>query len=387
MNFGAAETLPDESATASDLPAGSVEAFVLDAQGRPLVGVEAKLGILFQKISEGESRTEKVARSGADGRVRFDQLKPGSDYSYRLSVVSGAATYGSTSFNLTETAGHRLRLHILPVTRDINAALIGMRGFVYIEPRDDVFQFEVLYRVFNVGTTTWVPEDAILKLPADFKAFKAQEAAMGDTGFEQVEGRGARLKGTFTPGQHDVSFRFQVPKPTASSVDFSIGALQHVAEFRVLVEASPQMSLTVEGFEKPVVDRSRDGKRIVVTRRVLQRGDENFEGAAITLAGLPVPGNGRWIAVLIAAGFALLGLATTRGWLRLDASNEHKQGRDIAVARELLLTELVEVERLRQAGSLGPRAYGEARRTLLDALTRLGSEALSAGPSRRPKAA
>jgi hypothetical protein len=342
------------------------------------------LHINFSRISEGESHNERSLRTDTEGRARFDGLTAASEYTYQAVVPSGAAEYSSSPFNLNENVGQRLRLHVFPVTRDIRSAMVGMRGFVYIEPRDDVFAFEVLYRVFNIGAVTWVPENVVMRLPEGFKAFSAPKGMSNNTTFEQVEGQGARLTGTFDPGQHDVSFRFQVPKLAESGVIFRVGALPRTAELRVIAEASSQMSLTVEGFEIPQVSANQQGKRVLVTRRVLQTGDELDGGVSISLDGMPVPGNGRWIALAIAAALAAVGLASAWGYMRLDP-DDLRQNQDLASAKELLLAELVAVERARRAGELGPRAHAEAKRTLLDALARLGSDVLSPPPALRKK--
>jgi hypothetical protein len=260
--------------------------------------------------------------------------------------------------------------------------MVGMRGFVYIEPRDDVFAFEVLYRVFNIGAVTWVPENVVMHLPDGFKAFSAPKG-MSNTTFEQVDGEGARLVGTFDPGQHDVSFRFQVPKLAEPGAIFRIGALPRTAELRVIAEASSHMSLTVDGFETPQVSTNQQGKRVLVTRFLSKTGNELDGGASISLDGMPVPGNGRWIALAIAAALAAVGLASAWGYMRLDPDDQ-RQNQDLASAKELLLAELVAVERARRAGQLGPRAHAEAKRTLLDALARLGSDVL-APPARKKR--
>ncbi|HET9953044.1 MAG TPA: hypothetical protein VFQ61_01000 [Polyangiaceae bacterium] len=369
------EVSRDESQPAGDLPKGTIEAWLLNEQDQPLANTEVRLAILFQRISEGESRTERRARTDESGRVTFSGLSTGSDFTYRVVAQSGPAQYGSPGFALADV-GHRVRLHVYPVTSDLNQVLVGMRGFVYVEPRDEVFQFDVLYRVFNVGNTTWVPNDVVMELPEGFKAFKAQEGE-GDAGFELVEGRGARLKGTFTPGQHDVNVRFQLPNQGDSSVRFRVGLLPHVAELRVIAEASSQMNLEVGGFETPQVSSNRAGNRVLVTRRLLQRGEEGLKAAEISLTGIPVPSSGRWIAVLIASGLAVLGWLSASGRVRLEGIPEQKALEDHRRARDLLLEECVRVEKARARGQLGPKAYADARKTLLDALSRLGPEALA----------
>ncbi|MGC4090672.1 MAG: hypothetical protein QM756_22920 [Polyangiaceae bacterium] len=374
----------DESAPAPDLPKGSIEATLVSGDNRPLGERDVRLGIMFQRISEGESRSERFARTNAEGRVRFDGLEVGSDYSYRVTTKSGVAEYASTPFPLGDV-GQRVLIHVFPVTQELEQAMVGMRGFVYIEPRDDVFVFELLYRVFNVGSVTWVPKDVVVRLPAGFKAFNSQRG-MSDVMLEAVEGQGARLKGTITPGQHDLNARFQVPKRGDSSVDFRLGTLPRVAELRVIAEASSQMRLEVDGFEAPQVSQNQQGKRVLVTRKLLEHGDELEQGFTISLSGLPVPGYGRWIAVGLAAGLAGIGLLASRGVLRLDAA--HSKSQDLKRARELLLAELVEVEHAKKRSELGPRAYADARGLLLNALARLGKDALEAtsNPKKRRRA-
>lgn len=374
-------TIPrDESTSAPDVPAGTVDVTILDGKGAPLPRTSVRLGIMFQKISEGESRSEKFATTDEAGRVRFSGLNIGSEYSYRITVKSGPADYGSPPFNLGEGAGHRVRLHILPVTTSLDEAAVGIRGYVYIEPRDDVFQFEALFRVFNVGAVTWVPKDVVMALPEGFKAFSAQREMTG-VGFVSAPG-GARLEGTFTPGQHDVRFRFQVPKSASDSASFRVGLLPRVFNLGVIAEASSQMQLSVDGFHPAEPGSNPQGKRVLVTRRDFSRADTT-NAIVVHLSGLPVPGPGRWIAVLIATALGLTGFAAVRGVVQLESGSEAVRNRDLENARELLLNELVEVEKAHRRGDLGPRAYAEARRTLLESLTRLGPEALST--SQKPK--
>lgn len=365
----------DASAPAGDVPVGAVEALILDASGNPLARTPVRLGILFQRISEGETRSERSGVSDAQGRVRFEGLKVGSEHSYRITVKQAPAEYGSAPFTLGEEAGHRVRLHVFPVTSDVTAAPVGMRGFVYIEPRDDVFQFEVLFRIFNVGAVTWVPKDVVMKLPAGFKAFSSP-AGMTDVAFENVEGEGARLKGTFFPGQHDVNLRFQVSKEGDPSAAFAIGMLPRVAEMRVIVEASSQMGLNVEGFEEPQVASNQKGKRVLVTRRLFERGGQGESQFVVNVSGMPVPGPGRWIAVMIAGALVFTGFGAASGRVRLDSASGSRVNHDLLTARELLLQEIVKVEQARRDGALGPRAYADARRTLLESLARLGRDAL-----------
>lgn len=359
---------PNREDPTPELPGGTVEAILVDGDERPIAGAEVKLGILFQKIAEGEARTSKTAKTDAQGRARFDGLETGSNYAYRVTAKHGAAEYSSSPFNLRDL-GVRVLLHVFPVTSNPSEAVVGMRGYFHIETRDDVFQMEVLFRVFNLGKVAWVPSDVIMSLPAGFKAFNAGDP-MTDARFEMVEGRGAKLLGTYPPGQHDVSFRFQMPKEAETVVSFDVKPPTRTAEMRVLAVTNKTMGLEVEGFEQPREDRGPRGDRVLVTRKVVARGEPEVGAFRVVLTGLPVPDEGRWVAVMIALVFMAGGGLAAAGRLKL-VSTERLEG-DQARARDLLFAELVTLDKARKNGELGPKAHDRAHRLLVDALARIG---------------
>jgi len=371
-NPHAAATRPqDQNSPAADLKPGTIEATIVDAQGKPLGGIDVRLGIVVQSVAQGESRSQRTARADDQGRVRFEGLSFGSGNAYRVTVNAQGASYASSPFNLKDDAGQRVLLHVYPSTHDIGQTMLGMRGFVYIEPRDDVFQFEVLFRVFNMGDVTWLPQNVTMRLPRNFKAFTATES-MNDTRFEAVEGKGARLTGTFTPGQHDCQFRFQVPKGSSDTASFDIGLPPRVAEIRVITEANTSMGLEIDGFEPVQADVSPKGERVLVTRKVLEQPEQQLGTFSIVLTGLPTPGIGRWIAVLVALAVASAGAFAAAGFLDKDVPERKETLEEKRKARELILGELVALERVRIAGEIGPRAYSQHRDRLLDAIARLG---------------
>jgi hypothetical protein len=374
VGAAAAPAAPEQDAVipAPTLPPGTIQLKLVDGQGQPIPNANVSLSINFQKISEGEQRTEQPGKTNAEGMATFSGLTPSSDFSYRITARSGPAEYASDPIQLKPDTGMLVLLHVYPVTRNINEASVGSRGFVYVETRDDVFQFEVLFRVFNMGGVTWVPEGATMSLPAGFKAFKAGQS-MSDVRFEENPGSGVKLAGTFSPGQHDVSFRFQVPRHEESSAAFRFGLPPHTAEVRFIAEAAPTMELDIDGFEKPQVDVNQNGQRVVVTRLVAKRGEAAPTGFNAVLSGIPTPGAGRWIAVAIAAALAALGLAAFRGKLGQDAQSD-LQERDADRAQKVLLDELVELTRAKHDARIGPSTFESARRTLVEALARIVSQ-------------
>jgi hypothetical protein len=368
--MGSGDPAADVSEATPGLPAGAISATIVSDQGLPLAGTQVRLGILFQKIAEGESRSEKFAQADASGTVHFSDLPKGSDHAYRVTVQAGAASYQTSPFNLRQDMGQRVVLHVFPSTPDIEKAQVGMRGYMYIETRDDVFQFEVMFRVFNVGQVTWVPSDVVVQLPKGFKAFKAQDA-MTDVRFEQVDGVGARFKGTFSPGQQEASFRFQMPKSNEESASFRLTLPPHVAEMRVIAEASSTMNLEVDGFQPPVATANQNGQRVLVSVKQLVRRDEELKDFVATLSGIPTPGPGRWVAVLVALCMAIGGVFAARGAFD-DATGGNDAAADKKRAREILLRELLALEAARRNERIGPRSYEQSRLRLIDAIARLG---------------
>lgn len=379
---GRAAARTDQNLPSAELPAGVIEARINDAQGNPLPGVATRLAVLRQSVSEGDAREFKTAISGTDGKVRFDGMATGAKISYRLTVKREAAEYASSPFSLRDDVGQALVLHVYPVATDIRRVMVGMRGFVMVEPRDDVFQFEVLFRVFNVGAVTWVPDDLVIDLPRGWKGFKAQES-MGDTRFVAEGDRGARLMGTFGPGQHDVVFRFQVPNQHDETVEFEMSLPPHVAEAQVMAEAAKGMGVEVSGMTPAQPTVREDGRRLLVTGRQLKPGEPEMKELSIRLTGIPTPGPARWYAAGLAIALGAFGLYIGLGGDKAQGSAEALSPDDVARAKKLLLDELVALEQARASDQIGPKTYESAHRTLIDALTRL--EARLPGHPEKPR--
>jgi hypothetical protein len=362
----------DRAAPADDVPRGAIDVEIRDGDDQPHGGVEVRLGILRQSIAEGESREERSARADAGGKLRFSELGIGSALSYRVTVQSGAASYASAPFNLGEDRGHRVVLHVYPVTRRLERALVGMRGFVFVEPRDDLLQLEVMFRLFNIGAVTWVPEGVRVELPKRAKAVTAPES-MSDVRFV-ADGERVRLEGSITPGQHDASYRFQIPHDGDSDVELRVPLPPHVAEMQVIVESTRGMSLKVAGFEA-ATPGDLDGRHVLAASRQLVRGAAPLEALEIAIGGMPTQGQGRWWAVAIAVGIVAAGgsVALRRPGIGTSGRAASDRTRE---ARDLLLEEAVRVERAFRAGRIGPKTREQARRLLLAALARLPEPAV-----------
>jgi hypothetical protein len=378
----AKEQLPEDTSDVDDkLPPGTIVVEIRDPADRPVPRAEVTLGILQQSVAKGESRRHVGKQADDLGTVSFDALEFGGGVAYRVTVPWGAsgggdpATYAAPPFQLDLHHGQRVRIHLSPVTNRVNETMLGMDGIVYMELRDDVVQFDELFRVYNVGGVTWVPSDVVITLPPGFKAFLAQKE-MSDAGWEEVPGRGARLRGTFGPGSHETHFRYQVPYGGDESVDFSTSLPPHVARMRVMAEASKGMTLHVNDFPSSVSDRNPAGQRILLTERQLRAGEQPSSELRMTLDNIPTEGSAKWIATAIAAATVLLGLFIAFDQEKAKAGSMRRVGnQDAERARTRLVAEIAELDKARAAGEVGPKAYDRIRAALIDAIAHLMTSA------------
>lgn len=356
---------------AADLAPGTVEVRLQDGAGQPVASKAVELGIVKQSVEEGESRQHLVHETDDRGIAVFEGLPLGTAFSYRATVEHGPATYASDPFQPSEKGGHRVLIHVFPVVQDINRALVGMRGLVYLQPREDVFQFEVQYQVFNIGSSAWVPSDVYFELPSDAHGFQAQES-MQDARFSAGTGNRVALVGTFPPGRRVLSYRFQLDNDRMDKSTFTLPLPPHVAELQVIVEGSRDMDLSVEGFPPSRSVRGENGGWLHVAGRQLSAGQMPSDSVRFTVDGLPIPDRGRWYALGLALVAALTGLGNA--FARGSRSDRHVATEDKTQARELLLGELVTLERLRRSEEIGARTYESTRSALLDAIARLDAQ-------------
>ena len=125
-------------------------------------------------------------------------------------VLKDNATFAVTPFVLTQKMGSRVLLHTYPIEKDIEKTLIATRSVTYVEVKDDRVQVQQLFELFNGGKSAWVPDEYIIPLPPEFTAFTTQQG-MTDVGVDSLPKKGAKLHGTFAPGQHSIEFRWQLP--------------------------------------------------------------------------------------------------------------------------------------------------------------------------------
>jgi hypothetical protein len=357
------EAPPDTVEDDARLPAGTIEVTLLDPDNKPLPNAGLTLGIMQQSVAKGESRKHVAGMTNDAGVARFDKLETGSGIAYRVTVLQDGATFAASPFNLPLGAGIKVGLHVYPVTHDVNQALVVMQVVAYVEMKDDRIQLQQAVSVYNFGRVAWVPSDIVLALPEGFTALNGTQQ-MSDVGVDPIEGKGARLRGTFAPGRHDAEFRWQLPYAGDKDVSFDIGLPPRVAVARVMAVASQQMRLVVSGFPEPEARTDNQGQRILVTEKQLRRDEAPVKSLSVEIRDLPTAGPARWIATSLSALGVLAGIG-------LSGRKPHKRTKAEGKAeRSQLLAELEELERAHRSGEVGPKTYERARRELVDALAR-----------------
>lgn len=372
---------PDTAEDDPALPVGTIVLTVKDADDRTLAETDVTLGIVHNTVATGESRERKSATTDAEGNVRWDGMGHGSGTSYRVSVARDRAVFGTDPFTLGDRAGKRVVLHVYRTTSDIEEALVGTQGLVYLALREDAIVLEHLYSIFNLGAVAWVPDGVTLELPEDYKAFNRPDSMSG-VGVDEVNGRGL-LRGTIGPGRHDLQFRYQVPLDQAERQTIRIQLPPHVAQMRVMVEATKTMGVEIPGFEPARKTKNREGKRVLVAEKRVTRDSGGLQTLEITLTGLPTRGPARWIAIALAALAVVGGFAYVHNRGN-ESGPDDETRRDLIDARDALLREIVELTRRHRAGEIGPKTYARVRGALLEALDRLVTQ-IQGSPQKEPK--
>jgi hypothetical protein len=371
------ETLPEDTSERDEtLPPGTIVVEIRDRADTPVPRADVTLGILQQSVAKGESRRRTTQKADDDGVTRFENLERGAGVAYRISVPwpnddgGENATYAAPPFQLDLHRGQRVRLHVYPVTSRVENTFLGMQGILYLELKDDVVQVDELFEVFNLGAMTWVPNNLVIELPRGFKAFNSQRE-MSDTGFDMVADRGAKMRGTFGPGQHQVQFRYQVPYEGDESMKIALSLPPRVIRMRVIAEASKTMTLHVADFPNAVSDANQRGQRVLLTERQARPGESPMSRVSVTLDNIPTEGSARWITVAITAGTLAFGVYIAREQEKIKITGTRAGEKDTERARARLVAEIAALDTAARAGEIGPQAHARIRQALIDSLARV----------------
>jgi hypothetical protein len=349
----------DEEREDTSLPEGTIAVELRDADDHPVPNEMVTLGALINSIAKGDTRKHYQMTTNERGEAVFSHLEVASNIAYRVSSGFQGGSFAATPFQIPQGKAIRVVLHVYPVTRDLASAVVVSQAVLAVELRDDRLQIEEELTIFNLGRNAWQPEGSSMALPSGFTGFTAQ-ASMSDQGVDDIDGA-ARLRGTFSPGQHSIEFRWQLPWGGEKNVDFEIGLPPHTAIARVLMPAAGQVKLLATDFPPAEIRRDSQGQAFLVTERRIRPDDTRLQSLDLGVHDLPTPGPGRLIATSIAALAVGLGLV-------IAFARRERSGSKPDDGHASLLEELALLERAHAAGAVGVRTYERARRELIDAL-------------------
>jgi hypothetical protein len=373
------EPLPDTVNEDANLATGAIAVEIRDAKGAPSPHALVNLGILHNTVAKGEKRESLVRESDDAGNVVFEHLENVSGVAYRVSVPKDGATFATPAFSLPRERGMRAVLHVYPVVHAVipldklgsldekstrDRALVVVEGILFAELKEDRIQVQQLFRLVNAGGNAWVPEGVVPNLPSGFSALVNGSQEASDVGIE-ADTKGAKWRGTFSPGKHEVTYRWQLPWNNDENVSFDVALPPNVVSMRVMTAASDGMRLAVDGFPPGEPQTDGQGQRMLVTEKQLHRGESLIATVNISMKNLPVVGRERFIVTGLAGLTLAFGLAFALSNRRPETPAEDAKAR-----RGLLLADLEELERAHRAGDIGPKTYERTRRQLIDGIAR-----------------
>src|SRR5690606_38137369 len=176
------------------------------------------------------------------------------------------------------------------------------------------------------------------------------------------------------PGQHEIVFTFNVTNTQVEERSFTLDLPPRVGQLQLVAGAPRGMTLEAEGFEPARPIPSRNGQRSLGTIKRLQPGEEPLQQLRFTLGGIPVRGNGAWIALGIAGLLMVAGIGA--GAVKRPSTQTQRVPEELTEAQDLILDELVRLAQAHRRGDIGPRTFQRARLTLLNAIARLHAQML-----------
>ncbi len=350
------------------VPPGTLGMLVRDGERAAVVGAKVKLFITHESIGQGNTESVRETNTDAQGRAAFTGLSTDSSYKYEAVVEQGGARYSTGAMRLRRESGQIAVLYVFPTTDAIDDTFVITRMLYALQPREDIFQVDTILRIQNGGTKTWSPKDFYVELPSEFSAFRPPQAA-GDLR-AVVEGKRVHITGSFTPGQHELSFGFQLPNPRTPNIHLALATVPHLTDSRVFLEATENMGLQVEGLRPAERTTGQEGQNaLMASSDFLGSGAEGPSVLRVNVTGMPPRGRGNIIASIIAGLIAMAGIAYAKTSANKGTANLTNEDR--ARAKALLLDELVALEKAYRGKEIGPKTYEQARRTLLDSIARL----------------
>ncbi|MEM9862539.1 MAG: carboxypeptidase-like regulatory domain-containing protein [Myxococcota bacterium] len=347
-----------ESTSDARVPAGTIRVLVVDEADRPIPDAPVRIGVMRQ----GGDREAHNGRTDERGMFEQTGLATGNGQAYRVTLDHRTARYGTTPFRLDLEHGQFARVRRLPVTEDTRALIMTV-GQMMLEYKSDRVKVTEQAQLANLGADTVLLGEVPMPLPPGFTAFQSQEV-MSDQRIVPDD-EGFTLRGSLPPGTVTLTWAYDIPLEGADLIlDRPLPFRTY--RYRVISDASPEMTLNVEGF--PTAERRESqGRRVLMTTIEREPDDAELRSIRLAVTGIPSAGPLRYVAVgamlmLLLLGFFLVTRTESRASSLARARGER---------RDALLAEAKELQELFDHGEVGPKYHARRMGELTDEIASL----------------
>jgi hypothetical protein len=261
-----------------------------------------------------------------------------------------------------------VRVRLLAPEATANPAETGLDVWVTVavDVRESALHVDHVLHVGNTGPKAWAPNGLRLAMPAGAIEVDVPESMGG--GSLRAARDAVELVGTFPIGETELRYRYQVPIEQSAEQSLALGLPPAASRIRVLTLDTPGRGLQVAGIGAGKPGRAPEGQRILVAEA--QNEPNPHAGVRLlhlTIAGLPSPGRGRWVA--LGAALLILLWGTGSAWIRRRAPGPSAE--TLREAEVALLDEVLRLEQEHATGRLEREELRSTRQGLIDALVRL----------------
>lgn len=236
----------------SQIPNGSVDVLVVDADDRP---VEGQRVIVVKRTASGISG-KYPGETSADGRARIDGIEIQQDAGYFVEAIYDGAPYQSGFFFMDQRGGVQVALRVFETTSDPKVVRSAVQYDVD-ERENDLAQVVQIYEVMVQGEEAYWDPDLRIEAPVDAKGFTVLRPGEAWLDHEDEKAPFATLHGPIPPGEvANLSVAYLVPHDGAFELEWTPPF--HVVQGSVLV--GPAFTLTAKGaeetdLESPIPDK------------------------------------------------------------------------------------------------------------------------------------
>jgi hypothetical protein len=364
-------------APAADLPKGTLELDLTDADGKPIADTEVRLGeIHLNQAETGRELQLHTAISDGRGRARFQNLNTAQDAGYAAVIDHRGMRLSTEPFRMSPEAGMRGQILALGRSADPSALKIDSRSRMIIELRQDAVTVMQRLVFQNVSREIFDPGEQGLLLPVPANAVGVQEIP-GASPLEIGPG-GVRLKAVIPPNgaaatATQVQFGYAFMLGDSSSVDLRQTVPAALEELLIIVPAKANLTLEASGLKTLPEETNENGEKL----KLYTVGPVGAGGdLVLTVSGAPTRERA---GVVLATSLCCLLVLAAVVWGRApkgEGGGAQGAGRQVLIERrEKLFSELVAVEReRRQPGAPSNGVLETRRRDLMGRLEALYRE-------------